>query len=139
MLVRMLLNWKVSADFNPSGRAPETDGLLAMRSLHISDDRDAIETLIEKHACKVIGPDLLDVTELRKLALLDGEDVPQARVLSYILSDMGYTPIPNRKVKLKDRSNHYVWFRQGRIEPQNALEIIKKFSEGGGDFDDIPF
>jgi hypothetical protein len=138
-LMRMLLDWKVSADFNPSGRAPETDGLLAMRSLHISDDRDAIETLIEKHACKVIGPDLLDVTELRKLALLDGEDVPQARVLSHILSDMGYTPIPNRKVKLKDRSNHYVWYRVGRIGPQNALEMIKKFNEGGGDFDDIPF
>jgi hypothetical protein len=110
-----------------------------MRSLHISDDRDAIENLIEKHACKVIGPDLLDVTELRKLALIDGEDVPQARVLSHILSDMGYTPIPNRKVKLKDRSNHYVWYRVGRIAPQDALETVKKFSENGDGFDDIPF
>lgn len=138
-LVRMLLDWKISADFNPGGRAPETEGLVAMRSLHVSEDRDSVESLIEKHVCKVIGPDLLDVTELRKLALIDGEEVPQARVLSHILSDMGYTPVPNRKVKLKDRTNHYVWFRLGRIEPQDAVEIVRQFGDKGAGFDDIPF
>ena len=138
-LVRMLLDWKVSADFNPAGRAPETDGLVAMRSLHVSEERDDLENLIEKHACKVIGPDLLDVTELRKLALIDAEDVPRGRALAHILSDMGYTQIPNRKVKLKDRSNHYVWHRQGRITPQDAVEVVREFHEKGETFDDVPF
>lgn len=138
-LVRMLMDWEVSADFNAAGRAPETDGLAAMRSLHVSEERDDIENLIEKHACKVIGPDLLDVTELRKLALLDGADLPQARVLAHILTDMGYSQIPNRKVKLKDRVNHYVWFRLGRIEPQDAVDAVRQFNEKGSDFDDAPF
>lgn len=138
-LVRMLLDWEVSAGFNPAGRAPETEGLVAMRSLHISEERDDIENLIEKHACGVIGPDIIDVTELRKLALIDGDDVPKGRSLGHILSDMGYTQIPNRKVKFKDRVNHYVWFRPGRIAPQEAVDIVKKFNESPEDFNDVPF
>ena len=105
----------------------------------MSEERDDLENLIEKHACKVIGPDLLDVTELRKLALIDAEDVPRGRALAHILSDMGYTQIPNRKVKLKDRSNHYVWHRQGRITPQDAVEVVREFHEKGETFDDVPF
>ena len=138
-LVRFLLDWKVSADFNPAGRAPETDGLVAMRSLNVSEERDDLETLLEKHACKVIGPDIIDVTELRKLALIDGDDVPKGRALGHILSDMGYTQIPNRKLKLRDRSNHYVWFRKGRIAPQEAVEVVRQFSEKGDGFEDVPF
>lgn len=138
-LVRMLLDWKISDDFNPGGRAPETEGLVAMRSLHVSEDRDSVESLIEKHACRVIGSDILDVTELRKLVLIDGGEMPSGRALTHILSDMGYTPIPKRRVKLKDRVNHYVWFRAGRIEPQNAAEIVRQFNEKDADFDDVPF
>jgi hypothetical protein len=138
-LARMLMDWKVSADFHEGGRAPETDGLVAMRSLHVSEERDALENLIERYACRVIGPDLLDVTELRKQALIDEADLPQAFVLSRILSDMGYTQIPERKVKLKDRNNHYVWYRVGRITPQEAVDRARRFNDNGPDFDDVPF
>lgn len=138
-IIRFLLDWKISADFNPKGRAPETDGLLAMRSLHVSEERDEIESLIEKYACPVIGPDLIDVTELRKQALIDGTDLPQGRVLAHILSDMGYTQIPGRKVKMKDRTNHRVWFRVGPIEPQEAIERARRYNENGPDIDDVPF
>ena len=138
-LTRMLLDWKIAADFHPSGRAPDTDGLVAMRNLNVSEERDGLENLIEKYACRVIGPDLLDVTELRQQALIDAADLPQAFVLSRILSDMGYTQIPGRKVKLKDRNNHYVWYRVGRIEPQDAMDRARRFNENGSDFDDVPF
>lgn len=138
-IIRFLLDWKQLDDFNPKGRAPETDGLMAMRSLHVSEERDEIENLIEKHACGVIGPDILDVTELRKQALIDGADLPQAFVLSRILSDMGYTQIPGRKVKLKDRANHYIWFRAGRVAPQEAIERARRYNENGPDLDDVPF
>ena len=138
-LGRMLLDWKIDADFKPEGRAPETDGLVSMRSLNVSEERDGIEVLLEKHACRVIGPDIIDVTELRKLALIDGDDVPKGRALGHILSDMGYTQIPNRRVKLKDRVDHYVWFRKGRITPQEAIEVVRQFNEKGDGFDDIPF
>ena len=138
-LVRMLLDWRVSADFNSAGRAPETDGLLAMRSLHISEERDGLENLIEKHACPVIGPDILDTTELQKLALIDAEEMPRTKALGHILSDMGYTQIPNRKVKLKDRANHYVWYRVGRITPQEAVDTVRQFEKTGDGFDDVPF
>jgi len=139
-LGRMLLDWKIDdADFDPQGRAPETDGLLAMRNLNVSEERDDIETLLEKHACKVIGPDIVDVTELRKLALIDGDDVPKGRTLGHILSDMGFTQIPKRRIKLKNRVDHYVWFRPGRIAPQEAVDIVRQFNEKGDGFEDIPF
>jgi len=138
-LVRMLLDWQVSADFNPAGRAPETDGLLAMRSLHISEERDGLENLIEKYACRVIGSDILDTTELQALALIDAEEMPRTKALGHILSDMGYTQIPNRKVKLKDRTNHYVWYRAGRITPQEAVDMVRQFEKTGEGFDDVPF
>jgi hypothetical protein len=135
-LARMLMDWKVSADFHAGGRAPETDGLVAMRSLHVSEERDALENLIERYACRVIGPDILDVTELRKMALIDVEEMPRTKALGHILSDMGYTQIPSRRVKVKDRSDHYVWYRVGRIEPQDAVEAVRQHNDPGSDFDE---
>ena len=135
-LARMLMDWKVSADFHEGGRAPETDGLVAMRSLHVSEERDDLENLIERYACRVIGPDLLDVTELRNMALIDAEEMPRTKALGHILSDMGYTQIPSRRVKLKDRSNHYVWYRVGRIAPQDAVNTVRRHNEPGSDFDE---
>jgi hypothetical protein len=84
----------------------------------------------------VIGPDLLDVTELRNMAIMDAEEMPRTKALGHILSDMGYTQIPSRRVKLKDRSNHYVWYRVGRIAPQDAVNTVRRHNEPGSDFDE---
>ena len=65
--------------------------------------------------------------------------MPRTKALGHILSDMGYTQIPNRKVKLKDRANHYVWYRVGRITPQEAVDTVRQFEKTGDGFDDVPF
>jgi hypothetical protein len=138
-IVRFLMDWKQSDDFKPRGRAPETDGLMAMRSMHVSEERDVVEGAIEKYACSVIGPDLIDVTELRRQALIDGETLPAGRALTHILSDLGYSPIPSRRVRLKDRTNHYIWFRAGRVAHHEAVEIVRRGAETPVGFDDPPF
>ena len=147
VFARMLSDWKVSADFSPSGRAPETDGLAAMRSMHVSEDRDSIETAIADHACAVVGPDVIDITYLKDMVTMDGRDFPQTKAIGHILSDMGYTPIEGRRVKItKTRRDHYVWHRRGAkdlegaaLHPNTVKALVRDFHNGDTDFTDAPF
>ena len=146
-MARFLLDWKISADFNPAGRAPETEGLIAMRALHVSEERDDLENAIETHACAIIGPDLLDVTYLNSLVVMEGKELPKTRTLGHILSDMGYRPVDGRRIKInKTRANHYVWIRpqalrpkEGSLSTKDPKAIVRDFHNGDGGFDDTPF
>jgi len=139
---RMLLDWKVSDDFSASGRAPETDGLAAMRSMHVSEDRDSIETAIADYACAVVGPDVVDVTYLKDMVTMDGRDFPQTKAIGHILSDMGYTPVEGRRVKItKTRRDHYVWHRRGAmnlegevLHPNAVKALVRDFHSGDSEF-----
>ena len=147
VFARMLSDWKISDDFSPSGRAPETDGLAAMRSMHVSEDRDSIETAIADYACAVVGLDVIDVTYLKDMATMDGRDFPQTKSIGHILSDMGYTPIEGRRVKItKTRRDHYVWHRRGAkdqegaaLHPNAVKALVRDFHNGDMDFTDNPF
>ena len=142
VFARMLSDWKVSAEFSPSGRAPETEGLAAMRSMHVSEDRDSIETAIADYACAVVGPDIIDVTHLKDMVTIDGRDFPQTKAIGHILSDMGYTPIEGRRVKItKTRRDHYVWHRRGAIDldggplhPNSVKALVRDYHNGDIDF-----
>jgi hypothetical protein len=144
VFARMLLDWEVSAEFSPSGRAPETDGLAAMRSMHVSEDRDSVESAIADYACAVVGPDIIDVTHLKDMVTMDGRDFPQTKAIGHILSDMGYTPIEGRRVKItKTRRDHYVWHRRGAkdleggvLHPNAVKGLVRDFHSGDGDFSD---
>ena len=144
VFARMLSDWEVSAEFSPSGRAPETDGLAAMRSMHVSEDRDSVETAIADYACAVVGPDVIDVTYLKDMVTMDGRDFPQTKAIGHILSDMGYTPIEGRRVKItKTRRDHYVWHRRGAkdleggvLHPNAVKGLVRDFHSGDGDFSD---
>lgn len=145
-LARFLLDWKMSADFNAAGRAPETDGLLAMRSMHVSEERDAVEDAIETHACAIISSDVIDVTYLNTLVVMDGKELPKTKALGHILSDLGYTPIEGRRVKTKARANHFVWWRWGALSPTGALlrttdvkQLVRDFHSGDTEFSDPAF
>lgn len=138
-LARFLLDWEISADFDPAGRAPETDGLASMRGMHVSEERDAIETAIEDFAGPVISLSLLDVTELNKRATMDGRTLPQRKQLGHLLSDMGLTQIDGRRMKLKDRVDHYVWFNRNKMTEAEARVAVRDFHEGERDFSDVPF
>lgn len=144
VFARMLLDWEVSAEFSPSGRAPETDGLAAMRSMHVSEDRDSVESAIADYSCAVVGPDIIDVTHLKDMVTMDGRDFPQTKAIGHILSDMGYTPIEGRRVKItKTRRDHYVWHRRGAkdleggvLHPNAVKGLVRDFHSGNGDFSD---
>jgi hypothetical protein len=136
---RFLLDWKVDADFDPDGRAPETDGLLSMRSLNVSEERDDLEVAIENYSSPIISCDLLDVTELGKVALFDGKSIPTRKQLAHLLSDMGLTPIKGRRIKLKDRTDHYVWFNQNKYTDEEARRLVREHHDGDKDFSDAPF
>jgi hypothetical protein len=147
VFARMLSDWKISDDFSPAGRAPETEGLSDMRAMHISEDRDNVETAIAEYACAIIGTDIIDVTHLKNMAVMDGRDFPQTKAIGHILSDMGYTPVEGRKIKItKTRANHYVWFRRGSLRPTGELlspnevkNVVREFHNGEKDFGDAPF
>jgi hypothetical protein len=147
VFARMLSDWKISDDFYPAGRAPETEGLLDMRAMHVSEDRDNMETAIADYACEIVNQNIVDVTYLRAAAIMDGRDFPQTKAVGHILSDMGYTPIEGRKVKItKTRANNYVWFRKGSLSPTGDLlrpneikNLVRDFHSGEKDFEEAPF
>jgi hypothetical protein len=136
---RFLLGWKVDAGFDPEGRAPETDGLSSMRSLNVSEERDDLEAAIEDYSSPIISRDLLDVTELGKAALFDGKSLPTRKQLAHLLSDMGLTPIEGRRMKLKSRVNHYVWYNRNKLTDSEAKKLVREHHDGDRDFSDTPF
>ena len=139
-MARFLQDWEISAEFKPNGRAPETEGLRRMRNLNVSEDRDALEEAIEKYACAVIGPDIVDVTYLNNLATLEGEEIPANRAMSHALSDKGYSQVEGRKVKTrKQRQNHMVWYRPGRMTSEEAKKAVVDFHSRAPDVSDAPF
>ena len=138
-LGRMLLDWKLEDGFDPEGRAPETGGLLSMRSLNVSEDRDDLETAIEDYKSPVVSLDLLDVTELNKMALIDGRNLPTRRTLSHLLSDMGLTQIEGRRIKLRNREHHYVWYNRTKMSDADAKRLVREFHDTSKDFNDAPF
>ena len=135
VFARFFTDYEVSADFSPSGRAPETDGLAAMRAMHVSEDRDDMDVAIADYACAIVGPDIVDVTHLRNMAVMEGRNFPLTKAVSHILSDMGYTPIEGRRVKIsKTRTDHYVWIRAGALHPNDAKNLVRSFHSGDLDF-----
>lgn len=137
---RFLLDRTLSAEFNPHGRAPITSGLAEMKSANISDDRQAVEDALEDHASEIVNATLIDVTHLNNCVQMDGKELPKARTLSNILRDMGYQQGARRRVKIKSRVNHYVWFKASKFSDEDeALEAVKAWHAGDNDFSDVPF
>lgn len=126
-LARFLLDHRVSEDFNPTGRAPDTRARQMMMDVSTSPERLSLEDAIDKHACEVIGPDVLDVTWLNSLCDGEGEEIPKTRTLTAILLEMGYEQIERKRVKItKTGRYHYVWFK-GDID---AKSVVKNYFDG---------
>lgn len=135
-LAMFLRGRKLSAGFNPTGRAPDTSARQAMTELAISPERAMVEDAISKHECAIINKDILDVTWLNAMCQLEEDDLPNSRALSAILLDMGYQQIPKRYVKIqKDRKNHYVWCGL-RSDANIARQTVRDFHD---DADFVPF
>ena len=141
-LARFLQDWPISEGFDASTRAPDTAGLHRMRSLNVSDDKDAVEAAIESHACGVVGPDLIDATWLTSVVTMDGGSMPAGRTLAHILTDMGYQQIEQRRIWVKRKTkHHYLWFRGGVHTDDTAKARVMEFHDSArdNDFLDPPF
>jgi hypothetical protein len=101
----------------------------------VSPDWDAIDDAITNNQCEVINKDIVDVTWMNKLMVGEGLELPKNRTASIILSEMGYSPIPGRKVKIYGVGQHYVWIR-GSVDDDRILEvknIVRNFHNSKND------
>lgn len=136
---RFLLDWQISDEFNPHGRAPVTIGLHEMRQANESDDRIAVQEAIADYGCEIVSRDVLDVTHLNNNATIDGNELPQGRALANILREMGYRPVQGRYVKVKGRK-HYVWYSGSKKLPSSKVaQLVRDWHEKGEDFSHPPF
>lgn len=135
-LARYFLDRKISAEFSPQGRAPETKARQMMMQISTSPERSQVEDAISNYECDVIGENILDVTWLNKMVSAEAEDLPKTRTLSAVLLEMGYEQIPGRRVKLaRGLGVQYVWFKPAHCAPDEVVKIVKRFHENGG----VPF
>lgn len=134
-----LLNHKISEDFKPQGRAPDTESRQQMIQATISPEQCSVEDLINKHNCAVINGLILDITWLAKQCEIDGEMLPPTRTLAHILNDMGYQQIEGRRLKIQKTGNyHYIWHKNTRNNSsEDVKNIIRDFYKNN--LDDVPF
>lgn len=134
-----LLNHKISEDFKPQGRAPDTESRQQMIQATISPEQCSVEDLINKHDCAVINGLILDITWLAKQCEIDGEMLPPTRTLAHILNDMGYQQIEGRRLKIQKTGNyHYIWHKNTRNNSsEDVKNIIRDFYKNN--LDDVPF
>ncbi len=130
-LANYLMTYKISADFNPKGRAPSTGARDRMMNVSISSGYSMVEDVINQHDCPVINGKILDVTKLNELCNFDGQELPKTSALAPILLEMGYEQLSNRRIKIKETGRyHYIW-----VTPQNdeheIICTIRDFYEVG--------
>jgi hypothetical protein len=123
-IARFLLDRKVPKSFDPSGRAPDTGAKREMKALSVSPEWDSIDDAISNNSCEVINNEIVDITWMNKVVVGQGGELPKNRTASIILSEMGYSPITGRKIKINGNVNHYVWIR-GAMFDERVLEVKK--------------
>lgn len=130
-LKRWLLDWSISSEFNPQGRAPDTKARQMMMSIATSPERLAVEDAIAQHRCAVVDEDLLDVTWLNQLCEAEGNDIPKNRTLTAILLEMGYEQIQGKRVKIASTGrHHYVWVGCSYTRSTEPKEVVRNFHDG---------
>ena len=123
-IARYLLDRVIPKSFDANGRAPETSARIEMKALSISPEWDEVDDAIKNNQCAVINDKVLDITWLAKLIGGNGGVLPKTRAISAILSEMGYSPIQGRKIKISGNSQHYVWVRG--YQRTEFVEEVKK-------------
>lgn len=136
-LAAFLKGYKISVEFNPSGRAPDTKARQMMMAVSTSPERLLLEDAINKHECEVINDNILDITWLNKLCESEGEELPKTRAMTAILLEMGYEQIDKKRVKIaKTGTCHYVWIKCAKGASIAHLDIVRSYH---GDNDYSPF
>ena len=125
-LAKYFTDYVLPLDFKPYGRAPSTEGKAEMAGLSISENRQTLEDLLDKHRCELINDEFIDITELNKLCIMDGDEIPKTRSLSAILLEKGFRQIKGRCfMTYRPRQRHYVWVREG-LTDKYVIDKIKE-------------
>jgi hypothetical protein len=131
VLAYYLMNYKISADFNPKGRAPNTSARDEMMNVAISPGYSMVEDVINQHECSVINKDILDITKLSELCNFEGRELPKTSALAAILLEMGYKQLSNRRIKIKETGrNHYIWVAPQSDENKNIATVRDYYDVG---------
>lgn len=107
---RWLLEYPIPDNFNPNGRAPDTEEKHSMRASGTDESDTLAASIIEDGAFGVTST-LLSSNELTKAmnsrALTDGYEVPKSTAVNHMLARMGWSQHP-KLVKWGGRP-HRVW------------------------------
>jgi hypothetical protein len=125
-LAKYFTDYVLPDDFKPYGRAPSTEGKAEMAGLSISENRQTLEDLLDKHRCELINEQFIDITELNKLCVMDGDEIPKTRSLSAILLEKGFRQIKGRFFRTyKPDVRHCIWVKEG-LDDKHAIDKIKE-------------
>jgi len=131
-----------SAGFDAQGKAPMTNSKVQMQDLAVTDDHQCVEDAIIEHGCDIINDQLVDVTYLAKLVMLEGGDFPQTSALRKSMVELGYTfcgrnnrPNIPEKTGSSRRARHSFWYKF----PETSETGKEKIVEVHTDPDYIPF
>ncbi len=131
-----------SAGFDAQGKAPMTNAKVQMQDLAVTDDHQCVEDAIIEHGCDIINDQLVDVTYLAKLVMLEGGDFPQTSALRKSMVELGYTfcgrnnrPNIPEKTGSSRRARHSFWYKF----PETSETGKEKIVEVHTDPDYIPF
>ena len=101
-----LESWKLTPDFNPNGRAPQTDFLNEMARITASPLRRAVQETLEDEPHALVRRDLVSITALRMSIPRDGVPPFSDQALANILLEEGFT---NAGRHIIDGSRHALW------------------------------
>lgn len=125
-LAKYFTDYVLPDSFKPYGRAPATEGKAEMVGLSLSEPRQALDDLLDKHRCAMVTDEFINVTELNRKCTYDGDEPPKTRSLASILLEKGFRQIKGRCfMTYKPRQRHYVWVKEG-LEDQYAIDKIKE-------------
>jgi hypothetical protein len=126
-MAKYFTDYVIPAEFKPYGRAPATDGKVEMAGLSISEPRQILEDLLDRHRSELINDEFIDTTELNKMCIMGGDDVPKTRSLSSILLEKGFRQIKGRFFRTyKPDVRHCIWIKEG-LDDEYAINKIKAY------------
>lgn len=121
-LRRWLLDYPIPANFNPKGRAPETDEKQQMVALNTSEEESAIRELIENGGYG-IGKDVISSSALSNALLTQNPSlVIKTTTWNRLLSRLGWSKVI-KKVKWEGYP-HAIWVRCKVPSEQGALNAF---------------
>lgn len=133
---RLLLDHEYSSEFDPHGRAPDSEGKNQMRLMHISEEDEALTEALERFKGDYINDSIIDLTELQKLCGFESDiELPKGTHLSHKLIDLGYNKLGRMKARKEMRT---IWYRGNKISAEDAARAARGGGINGID-PDVPF